>query len=58
LASKKKIEKEICEWSQAELEEHFGQLRKIVSKPAFACSKCGRVAKRKKWLCKAKKLRP
>ncbi len=54
----KKIEKEICEWSQAELEEHFDQLRKIVSKPAFVCNKCGRVAKRKKWLCQAKKLRP
>jgi len=53
----KKIEKELCDWSQTELRVYIDQLQKIVSKPAFVCTKCGRAANRKKWLCKAKKLR-
>jgi len=30
---------------------------KIVSKPKFICLKCGRVAKKKKYLCKAEKIK-
>ncbi len=44
------MKKELCEWSRAQLKEHFDQLQTIVSKPVYICPKCGRVANRKKWL--------
>ena len=52
----KKPTKELCDWSKAQLRDHFELLEKIVTKPKYACSKCGRAASAKKWLCKAKKL--
>lgn len=57
MPSQEKIEKEICDWTKAEISVHFEQLKKIVSKPAYVCTKCGRAANRKKWLCHAKRLR-
>jgi lipopolysaccharide biosynthesis regulator YciM len=54
--SEKKPTKELCEWSKAQLREYFDQLQKIVTQPKYACTKCGRAAAAKKWLCKAKKL--
>ena len=33
------------------------ELRKLVSAPQFLCTKCGRVANKKKLLCKPVKLR-
>ena len=54
--SEKKPTKEICDWSKAQLREHFDLLAQIVAEPKYACTKCGRAANAKKWLCKAKKL--
>lgn len=48
--------KEICEWSKTQLRDHFELLARIVAEPTYACSKCGRAANDKKWLCKPKKL--
>lgn len=48
--------KEICDWSKAQLRDHFELLETIVAQPKYACTKCGRAAISKKWLCKAKKL--
>ncbi|MCA9230870.1 MAG: hypothetical protein KDA57_09475 [Planctomycetales bacterium] len=56
MSDKKKIEKELCDWTQTDLRLHFEQLRAVVTNPTHVCSKCGRSANRKKWLCRAKKL--
>jgi len=48
--------KELCEWSKAQLRDHFELLEKIVANPKYVCTQCGRAANAKKWLCKAKKL--
>jgi len=52
----KKPTQELCEWSQDQLLDHFEKLQKIVARPKYACTKCGRAANAKKWLCKGKKL--
>lgn len=52
----KKPNIELCGWTKEELHTHFDDLKKIVAKPKFACTRCGRAANAKKWLCKAKKL--
>ena len=54
--SDKKPTKELCEWSKTQLRDHFQLLEQIVARPQYVCPKCGRVARTKKWLCKAKKL--
>ena len=54
--SDKKPSKELCEWSRDQLRDHFDQLQKIVASPKYACTKCGRAASAKKWLCKPKRL--
>ena len=54
--SSKPISKTICDWSRRELRDHFDQLQKIVERPKYACTKCGRAASAKKWLCKPKRL--
>ena len=38
------------------MDNHFALLMKIVAEPSYACTKCGRAANSKKWLCKPKKL--
>jgi lipopolysaccharide biosynthesis regulator YciM len=48
--------KEICHWTKSQLENHFVLLAQIVTEPKYACTKCGRAANAKKWLCKPKKL--
>jgi hypothetical protein len=47
---------EICNWTKSQMENHFALLAKIVAEPHYACTKCGRAANSKKWLCKPKKL--
>ena len=42
----------LCKWKKGEYEEQFKDLRDIVTKPKYACMKCGRAAKSKKYLCK------
>jgi hypothetical protein len=56
MAEKDLPTKEICNWTKAQLENHFALLAKITAEPTVGCSKCGRVANSKKWLCKPKKL--
>ena len=50
------IDKPICEWSKRQLRESFERLREILRNPQYACTKCGRAACDKKWLCKPKSL--
>lgn len=52
----KKLQKTLCDWSKGDLKDHFDQLRAIVEQPKYACTKCGRAAAFKKYLCKAKEL--
>jgi len=54
--STKNPNKELCEWSLVELRDHFAKLGKVVAKPKYACTHCGRAARAKKWLCQPKKL--
>ena len=44
--------KELCKWEQADLLKQYEAFCDIVRKPKYACSKCGRVADKKKWLHK------
>ncbi len=55
-ANTKPPTKELCDWSKAQLRDHFELLESIVAHPKYVCPKCGRAANAKKWLCKAKKL--
>ena len=48
--------KKLCKWKKGDVEDDFDELRKIVAKPAYVCRKCGRVADKKKWLCKPEAL--
>jgi hypothetical protein len=56
MSDKAEPTKEICEWTKTQLRDNFALLSRIVAQPTFACTKCGRVANDKKWLCKPKKL--
>jgi len=47
--------KTICEW-KGQIEAHWEELKELVSKPKYACRKCGRAASRKKVLCKPRAL--
>ncbi|HSR54273.1 MAG TPA: hypothetical protein VLV83_25895 [Acidobacteriota bacterium] len=49
--------KSICKWERGDFEKHYSEHPSVVRMPRFACRKCGRVARKKKWLCKAFKLR-
>jgi len=48
--------KKLCKWKKGEYEKSFDVLSAAVSKPTFACRRCGRAANAKKWLCKPAKL--
>ena len=48
----KKKEKALCDWSKDEL-ANLERVREAVLDPVWLCRKCGRVANRKKLLCKA-----
>jgi hypothetical protein len=48
--------KELCKWKSATYERELDALMEIVAQPRFVCTKCGRAADRKKWLCKPQKL--
>ena len=47
-----KKSKELCKWKQKDITNKFDKFSSIVSKPKYACAKCGRVADKKKWLHK------
>jgi lipopolysaccharide biosynthesis regulator YciM len=44
--------KTLCKWKKDEFDKRMDALKEIVSKPRYVCRKCGRVADKKKWLCK------
>ena len=44
--------KELCKWKQDDIKKNFDDFNDIVRKPKFVCTKCGRVAAKKKWLHK------
>ncbi|MDD2356931.1 MAG: hypothetical protein PHX13_03350 [Thiovulaceae bacterium] len=49
--------KTLCELKRDDLEKDFSKIVSIVSKPKYICKKCARVAKDKKYLCKAVELK-
>jgi hypothetical protein len=48
--------KELCKWKTEVYAKEFATLAEAVAEPRFVCLKCGRAARRKKWLCKPEKL--
>jgi len=48
--------RELCKWKSESYLKELDLLCTIVSSPRFVCTKCGRVADKKKWLCKPQKL--
>lgn len=56
MSQPKVFSKELCDWSKDDFARHFDKLQEIVAEPQYVCTKCGRAASKKKWLCKAKKL--
>lgn len=51
----KKKDQPLCDWSKDDYAD-VERMAEVVLDPAWLCRKCGRVANRKKWLCKATKL--
>ena len=52
-----KKEKRLCKWKEDDISKKFDGFITIVSDPKFVCKKCGRVARKKKWLHKPEPLR-
>jgi hypothetical protein len=46
----------LCKWKKDRIDKKFDELVKIVRNPKFVCTKCGRVANSKKWLCKPRSI--
>ena len=44
-------QKKLCKWNQEEFANNFENLAEIVDKSKYACTKCGRAARKEKWLC-------
>ena len=44
--------KELCKWKQNDIIKNLAKFSDIVRNPEFVCTKCGRVADKKKWLHK------
>jgi hypothetical protein len=44
--------KKMCKWGKGGIEKDFDKFTDMVRKPAYACGKCGRVARVKKAVCK------
>jgi hypothetical protein len=51
-----KPDHKFCQLGKKEIEENFAVIAEVVSKPKYICEKCARVSKKKKNLCKPKKL--
>jgi hypothetical protein len=45
-----------CQLGKEEIEENIAAIVELVSKPKYICQRCARVSKKKKNLCKPKKL--
>jgi hypothetical protein len=48
--------KRLCKWKSGSYGDRLDDLRSIVDPPKFVCESCGRVAARKKYLCKPVRL--
>jgi len=46
----------LCKWKQSRYIKDLELLKSIVSEPKLVCRDCGRVAKDKRWICKAVKI--
>jgi hypothetical protein len=44
--------KELCKWKKEDISAKLDKFSDIVRNPKFLCTKCGRVADKKKWLHK------
>ncbi|MGD8283693.1 MAG: hypothetical protein PVG70_00760 [Desulfobacterales bacterium] len=44
--------KELCKWKKEDISKKLDKFSDIVKNPKFVCTKCGRVADKKKWLHK------
>lgn len=44
--------KKMCKWGKGDIEKRFKKFKEIVGEPSHACANCGRVANKKKMLCK------
>jgi hypothetical protein len=44
--------KALCKWKQNDITKNLDKFSDIVRNPRFVCTKCGRVADKKKWLHK------
>jgi len=42
--------KMLCKWNEDDLNEKLDEFIDLIRKPKYICKKCGRVAKKKKWL--------
>jgi hypothetical protein len=51
-----KSDHKLCQLDKKEIEENLAAIAEGVSKPKYICQKCARVSKKKKNLCKPKKL--
>ncbi len=52
-----KIKTTLCKLDKHDMEERIPDIVSLVSEPKFICSKCARVAKNKKYLCKPIKIK-
>ena len=44
--------KKLCDWKSKDITKKLDKFSDIVRNPQFVCTKCGRVADKKKWLHK------
>jgi hypothetical protein len=51
-----KIQHKFCRLGKKEIEENITEIAEAVSKPKYICQKCARVSRKKKDLCKPKRL--
>ncbi|NTU52804.1 MAG: hypothetical protein HGA97_03700 [Chlorobiaceae bacterium] len=51
-----KPDQKLCQLGKKEIEENLATIAEVVSKPKQICKNCARVSKKKKNLCKPKKL--
>ncbi len=47
-----KKEKRLCKWKEDDISKKLDKFTSMVIDPQFLCKKCGRVARKKKWLHK------
>jgi hypothetical protein len=50
-------DKKLCKWQKQEIKDNLPKVIKIAKKPKHVCVKCGRAAKKEKWLCEPKMMK-